>query len=247
MERRAKHYEHMNEEVLKRLNDFHLEGAPQLPDIDVPRRLDFFRRYMFAVDLPTDSYFYDMAILHLNLSGSQGGDILTKLPKRVKEHNEKAASIEVDVWKKLIEALDNRKVKHDYMSDAFFEMLRLLTRVWSQFVITGDSSRVLPYFQREYPRRDEGSLMYFGDLMVWTEHAVGERERVADAIRSVLTDTDILSRLEGLDHSEYLLQEYARTIAKEARKISRAIEADAYSGKANCCPTVFTLIRDYLF
>jgi hypothetical protein len=238
----------MNDEVLKPLCDIQLGSAPpEIPHIAVAKHLNFFREYMFTVNLPTDSYFYDMAILHLNLSSLRAGDTLDKLRKTVAEHNEMATSVEADVWIKLGEALDSRNLKYDRTGKAFFEILRVLTSVWGQFVISGDQSRLLPHLRRQYPRRDEGSLMKLGDFTVWDERTVGEKERAHQAIEGVLTDVDILNKLNGLDYSRYRVEEDVRVIAREARKISRAIEADAYSGKADCCPTVLTLIRDYFF
>jgi hypothetical protein len=232
----VKHYEHLNYDVLKPLKDLHLENVPKNSEF----RLTICDDYRFEAKRPTDSYLYDAALLHLKLSNPLVGEILDSLPMRLRAHNGLADSTEADMLTKLTDGLANHKLEYDRTGQAIWNILRLLSDFWRQYMASfkvppSDRSRLVNYLRRTFPRDDDGHLLHLGVYTVWDEREQGEREKVIDAIEDLVVEPSVIIGLYALEDSKRKLELAIGEIVKEVSKLSKAIDADAYTGKAECC------------
>jgi hypothetical protein len=106
-------------------------------------------------------------------------------------------------------------------------------------------SKLLEEFNK-WTRGDDGPNLSLGTHLVWKEHETGEKDRVIEAINSLVADPMILSKLELLEVSKRTLAASISDIAKEATKLSKAIEADAYTAKLDCCYNLAPRLIRYL-
>jgi len=240
VQQRAKHYAHINDEVLKPLTTIELETQTKTPDI---RKIGDI--YGFYVKLPRHSYFYDDAILHLQLSNPTVASNLSALHSRVSEHSAEMSETDDFIVTKVNEALSSRKLEYDGTGNAFFNIIQILSEGWLHYIHRMDASVVLPWLRRTYPRMDEGRSLYLAGTLVWEERTAGERDRVVEAVESLAADTEIFHKIEGLESSKKKLEATIDEIVGEAQELSMAIESDGYTGKADCCPTIWRLITTY--
>jgi hypothetical protein len=166
------------------------------------------------------------------------GEILHSLPKKLEVHNSLAQKTQLAMLTKLNDGLADHKLEYDRSGQATWNILRLLSDVWHQYITSFkmfDKSRLLDYLRRTFPRNDDGHLLYLGTYAVWDERQEGERDKVIEIIDGLLTDSEILIDLGALEDSKGKLEVAISEIAKEANRLSNAIDADAYTGKSECC------------
>jgi hypothetical protein len=251
IERRQRHYDHIDDEILKPLKVSELEIEPNNPET----QRNICDDYRLAVKLlPTDSYFYNDAILHITSSNSAVGKNLENLLTTLKEHNANVDSLETCIRTKLDQAFRERKLEYDN-PQIVFNILRILRNVWKTGYIKHLDEHPSEALSRStvldelslYKRTDEESALILEPFTVWKERETGEKDKVIDAIRNFAVNPVILSKLELLEISKRTLEVNISDIVKEASKLSKAIEAEAYSKKQKCCPTFFKLVRNYFF
>jgi hypothetical protein len=239
----------LNDDVLKPLKDLHL--GKEVPSI-VGLRQTICDDYRFVVILPTDTYLYNAALLHLKLSATLAGGLLDNLPMTLNTHNRLADSTEVAIQRKLTDGLASRKLEYARSEQAVWSILQLLSDFWRQYrlsifeTITSDRARLLDYFRRTFPRNDDGHLLNLGTYAVWDERQQGEKEKVIELIEGLVQDPEIVIDLWALEDSKGKLETVIKVIAIEAGKISKAIDADAYTGKADCCYALVPRLIRYL-
>jgi hypothetical protein len=243
---RKNHYDRING-VMYRLRGIQLEreirqeGFPSI-----------FQQHRLRVELP-DLYLYDKACLHIKQENASLGKTLESLPQILLTHNQEVDSAETELITRLNETLTNHKLTRDTTGDFLNNLLKVMTLVWSAYngdlVKSMDKTRLLDYFTRSIPRDDEGDHMYL--IVGQTSYFVfrgseEEKNAVIESIRTVLVDSVILNNINKLEESKSALALSIAQIAKLAQRISRAIDAGDYTTKAECCPTVWSMIHDYL-
>lgn len=249
-----RHYEHINADVLKTLKDIHLENVPKNSEFN----RNICDNYRFVVIRPTDSYLYPAAILHLKQQRLEVGKNLEELPEKLKEYNAIVDSTETYIWAKLNQALRDGGLAYDEIDQAFFNILRILARVWNSHFIKHldepfgrfqSTSRILEDLDT-LPYEKEGPNLYLAKLMVGKEHEVGDKEKVLQVIKNFAIDPIILEKLELLECSSLvskrMLAIIISEIAEEASNLSKAIAADAYTVKVDCCYALVPWLIRYL-
>jgi hypothetical protein len=201
---------------------------------------------------------YPAAILHLKAQRPEVGKSLEELPDKLKEYNAIIDSTETYLWTKLSQALKDHKLEYDDIPQAFFNILRILKGVWNrQFIKRLDepfgrfqsTSRILEELNT-WPYESDGTNLHLGNYIVGKGHEVGDKEKVLEVIKNFAVDPIVLEKLELLEASSLvskrMLVVIVREIAKEASNLSKAIEADAYTAKVDCCYALVPWLIRYL-
>jgi hypothetical protein len=255
MEKRAKHYERINE-VLKHLHGIRFETVGRRGYDDI------FRDYSLSIKLPNELYLYDKAVLHLKQEDDALGKALQSLPKLLMVHNKKVDSAEDALIEKLIGTFTSHKLTYDRTGDLFHNTLWILSSVWRAhnrdlIRASNRASRLLDYFTGSILRDCREDVLYLGvqpsvEAMAVTYRPVwrgSEQEKISviESMKIVLVDSVVLDSLNELGNAKSGFEASLSQISRLAERVSKAIEADDYTAKAKCCPTVLGLIRDYFF
>ena len=235
--------------MLKKLIDVRLQTLkPKYQSFD-----NIFRDYRFNINLPDELYLYDRACLHLKKENAAIGHSLDTLRQNLRAHNGKVDSAEVDFIAKVDAALKSHKLTIDRSSNYYANVIKLLSVVWETYgrsAELNDKKSLLDYFESSVNHSDDYGILYMGvgqtQYPLWSG-SQEEKTTVIESIRTVLFDSVVLKNLEELEESTDTLTITLIKIGLLAKRISEAIEADDYTTRAGCCPTVLGLIRDYLF
>jgi hypothetical protein len=139
--------------------------------------------------------------------------------------------------------------------EAFSKIVFVLSDVWkNQYikhlnepfgrVLSGD--RLLERFD-SWTRSGDTFTLILGPYLIWQGREASEKDKLLEVIKHTVVHPTILKKLDLLETSKHNLETSIVEIAKEATKLSKAIEAEAYSKKEDCCPTFFKLVHNYFF
>lgn len=256
IEERRKHYEKINNRVLKQLRDIRLGSV----NLGLNDRL---RKYRLSVSLPDSDYLYEKACLHVEREDASAGKALRTLRRFVITHNQSVNSAQSEIMEQVKNEFARHQLTYDLpegvLNNPLWDnILEILFSVWQandgELVKSREQARLLDYFTSLYAWNYENDHLWLvkgvGESSttsrpVWRGSEDGKKNAM-DSIMAVLVDSTILVVLSELEDSISALRESVGQVRKAATRVSEAIEADDYTTTAKCCPTILGLTWDYL-
>jgi hypothetical protein len=248
IEERKRHYEQINDKMLKQLRDIRLEKSSFRP-------VGLLKEYRYSVSLPDSrSIFYAKAYLHIRRDDASAAEALRLLPYLLKGHDERVSSVEDKLIKRVQDELTSHQITYDKMENLWENLIHRLFGFWLSnidLIKLGSQARLMERFESRFrftydPTYEQLYVDMDGSGTPIWRGVEQESSNVVNSIRNTVADPAILTAFIELLGSKSAVEEHVNRVREVAAEISELIEGGDYTTVAECCPTIPKLIWSYL-
>jgi hypothetical protein len=245
---RQRHYNNINNDVLKRLSNISLNRS-QDP-----------LKFNSSINLPTDSIYYKPAVNHLKKDNPEFEfeSTLKKLDKLLKENNEKANKLDSEINDLLeIEFRKGKTVNSEKLDINEGQVKRLILDCWNLFYrsLYLNPTNSIYNFRHYFPQSqffvDNGRLCFritSNNSFTPVVHNTTDFTPLSfeKKIDCIVKNANIIKLLQEIDQLQKNLNSIIMEVKHSIKNIPLLIENKEYRTSAKCCPGMFTLIFSYL-
>lgn len=241
IEERRKHYRLLSEHIFKPLSE--RKGLSNI----IQSFFDDLRFTYDIVDIEQAHYYAD-GLKHLNVDHQYLIDDTKEIQESSKTHNATVKGVRNEVYdlvKSKVDALGLHIEK-----TGIFD---LLSNQWSLILYSVNDSKPLQEVLSECkPLEGFGEKTEPKDSIrlgsFWMgEGSADKKESLIGLLRQLIVDVSIVDKLVQLKNQQSKLEEKNNSIRDALKKTIEDIDVDRYKTMCNCCPTIWSLTKDYLF